>query len=487
MQISNLVIQKQNWHAGLTTANHLRTFFMEQPEMASTVVTRAYNQQNGYKNALSFLTGGLGKSKELNDIHYRWPIMGDSRKAIAITREAFDGIGIGSGALGVAGTRFKIGVAEKWFALGDIIVPDNPGFTLRIMDEPKDDGVDIILELQVVSNDNQATVPEALFQIGREISKDFNAVEHDHSETSGETHFTSPLMLENHMSTIRKKYSVTGAVHDKVLSIKLVNPSGNETAETWVKYAEWEFWKQWMDEVEIMLMYGRSNIRKDGTTTMKGASGHPVYLSSGLEEQISPSNRRFYTTLTESTIRNFMNDLAFNGTEDGEREYVALCGRNFMDLFDQAMKVSASNYTLTDTKFITGSGQELTFGAQFKTYVGLNGDKITLKEYAPYNSTWRNRLMNPQTGRPAESYKATFLNFKSYTKGEPNIQKVYTKGREMVSTYVEGLYGPAGPKKNGSSATGKDGYDFIAMSECGIMLSNPTDAAQLVLDVDGLA
>ena len=56
----------------------------------------------------------------------------------------------------------------------------------------------------------------------------------------------------------------------------------------------------------------------------------------------------------------------------------------------------------------------------------------------------------------------------------------------MVTTYVEGLYGPTGPKKNGSSATGKDGYDFIAMSECGIMLKNPTDAAQLILDVDGL-
>jgi hypothetical protein len=151
------------------------------------------------------------------------------------------------------------------------------------------------------------------------------------------------------------------------------------------------------------------------------------------------------------------------------------------------MKNSASKYVLEDTKFVGGSGQDLSFGAQFKTYTGLNGDKIVLKEYAPYNNTWRNRLMHPQTGRPAESYKATFLNFKSYSGGEPNIQKVYTKGREMVTTYVEGLYGPTGPKRNGSSATGKDGYDFIAMSEQGIMLRNPTDAAQLILDVDSIS
>ncbi len=484
MQITDLQITKSNWHAGLTQASHLRNFFLLEPEMASMVVTRVYNQQNGYKNALSFLTGGLGKAKEMNDIIYQWSVMGDSRKAIPITRSHFDDVATTPG---ISSTTIKIGVGERWFAEGDIIVPDDPRYTFRVMGEPYDDGMDFILTLQLVSNNQLDYCPPALLVVGKELSKDFNAVENDHSETSGITHYTTPIKLQNYMSTVRKKYSITGAVHDKVLTMKLMNPDGTEMASTWVKYAEWEFWCQWMDEIEIMLMYGKSNVKANGTTDMKGASGNPVYMSAGLEQQISPSNKRLYTDLTEATLRNFMNDLAFNGTEDGPREYVALCGRNFMDLFDQAMKRSASNFNLIDTVFITGSGQELKLGGQFMTYVGLNGDKITLKEYAPYNNVVRNRLLHPQTGRPAESYKATFLNFKSYSKGEPNIQKVYTKGREMVSTYVEGLYGPMGPKKNGSSATGKDGYDFIAMSEQGIMLRNPTDAAQLILDVDGLS
>ena len=484
MQISDLQISKQNWHAGLTQASHLRNFFMIEPEMASMVVTRAYNQINGYKNALSFLTGGLGKSKEFNDIIYKWGIMGDSRKAISITRAVFDGV---SGQSGIAGTTFKIGVGEKWFAEGDVIIPDDARYSFRIMKEIEDDGVDLILTCQLITSNQTDFVPSALLTVGKELSKEFNAVENDGSETSGITHYTSPILLQSYMSTFRKEYSLTGAVHDKVLTMKLMDPEGKEMASTWVKYAEWEFWGQWMDEIETAMMFGKTNISANGTTTMKGKSGNPVYLSSGLEQQIAPSNKKFYTDLSENTLRNFMNDLAFNGTEDSEREYVALCGRNFMDLFDKAMKASASNFILTDTKFITGTGQELALGGQFKSYVGLNGDKITLKEYAPYNNTVRNRLLHPQTGRPAESYKATFLNFKSYSKGEPNIQKVYTKGREMVSTYVDGLYGPDGPKRSGRSATGKDGYDFIAMSECGIMLRNPTDAAQLILDVDSLS
>lgn len=484
MDFSNLQINTVNWHSGLTQATHLRSFFLTEPEMATQVVTRIYNRQNGYKNALSYLTGGVGKAKELNDIIYRWPIMGDSRKAIAITRAVFDA----AASPGIAATTFKVGIGEKWFSRGDVLVPDDTRYSLQVVEEVYNDGTDFILTLQLITNNQTDFIPTALLAVGKELSKDFNAVENDHSRTSGETHYVTPLLLENYMSTIRKMYSVTGAAHDKVLVMTLMSPDGTEMANTWVKYAEWEFWCQWMDEIEILLMFGKTNVKSNGTTDMKGPSGNPIYLGSGLEQQISASNKRLYTTLTEQTIRDFMDDLAYNGTEGGSRTYTALCGRQFMNLFDQAMKNSAAQYTLVDSKFVSGSGQNLGLGGQFMKYTGLNGDSIELKEYLPYNSTVRNRLLHPQTGKPAESYKATFLNFKSYSKnGEPNIQKVYTKGRETVSWYIEGAYGPYGPKKNGTGASTVDGYEFHVMTECAIMLKDPTDAAQLILDVDSIS
>ena len=482
MQISPLQITNMNWHAGLTQDSHLSTFFLTEPALASQVITRIYNKQNGYKNALSFLTGGMGKSKEIDGIQYRWNIIGDSRKAISITRAVFEA----AGSVGVNATTFKFGVGEKWFTEGDVILFDSPEYKARVMAEPYYDGNDYILTCQLVTADVTKSVPAALVAVGKEVSKEYNIVEHDHSRTSGETHYATPMMLENFMSTLRKKYSVTGAAHSRVMVISMLNPETNEKTNTWVKYAEWEFWKQFMDEIEVMLMFGESNVKANGTTDIKGASGNTVYSGAGLEAQIAPGNKRLYTTLTEKTIRDFMSDLAYNGTEDGPREYVALCGREFMNLFDQAMKRSASAFNLVDSKFIGGQGQELTLSGQFITYTGLNGDKITLKEYKPYNDTVRNRLLHPQTGKPAESYKATFLNFKSYNKGEPNIQKVYSKDREMVTTYIEGMYGPYGPKKNGSSASSVDGYTFEAMTECGIMLRDPSDAAQLILDASSL-
>jgi len=486
MLLNDLQISTTNWHTGLTQANHLATFFLTEPAMASEVITRVYNKYNGYKNALSFLTTGTGRTKELDNIVYRWPLMGDSEKAVPISVSQAT-YGDGGATPGINNTTFRVGLPEKWFALGDVLVPDSDAYSLRVMEEPYQDGADFVYTLQLITKDPTLYVPPALLETGREFSKDYNVVEHDHSRTSGDTTYATPFMMENVMSTFRKMYSVSGAAQAKVLKISLMDPNGKETANTWVKYAEWEFWAQWMDEMERALIYGKGNVRKDGTTAMKGASGNAIYTGGGLEEQIAPANKRRYTTLTEQVLRDFMDDLSYNGTEGGPREYVALCGRQFMNLFDQAMKRSASNFNLIDSKFITGSGQELALGAQFKTYVGLNGDKITLKECPLYNSTIRSRQLHPQTGKPVESYKATFLNFKLGSNGESNVQKVYHKGREMSSTYIEGLCSPYGMKKSGTSSSPVDGYEFHVLSECGLMIKDPTDAGQLILDISNIA
>jgi len=482
MNINDLQISIGNWHSGLTQATHLATFFQTEPVLASKIVTRVYNKMSGYKNPLSFLTTGTGRATQLDNIVYRWPLMGDSEKAVAITGT----LGDGGSYPGVANTTFRVKFAEKWFALGDVVIPDNSDYPCRVMDEPYQDGADFVYTLQLVTNDATKYLPTSLLTNGKEFSKDYNLVEHDNSRTSGETTYASPFMLENYMSTFRKKYSVTGAAQSKVLQIGLMDPKSNKVSYTWVKYAEWEFYSQWQDEIERALWYGKSNIKTNGTTDMKGKSGNVVYASAGVEAQIAPANKRFYTKLTEKTIRDFMDDLSYNGTEDGPREFVAFCGRAFMNAFDIAMKDSASRFTLVDSKFVTGTGQDLTLEGQFKTYVGLNGDKMTLKELPLYNNVVRNRQLHPETGKPIESYKATFLNFKLNSNGESNVQKVYTPGREMSSWYVPGACDPFGMKKNAMSASAADGYDMYVLSECGVLIKDPTDAGQLILDVDSI-
>lgn len=482
-QISNIQITSGNWHSGLTQASHLSTFFQTKPAEASAFLQRVYGQMTGYKNAVSFLTSGLGRTKALNNIQYRWSLIGNSQKAIPVSKTYGDG----GSTPGIAGTTFRVGFPEKWFTIGDVIVPDDTTYPARVMEEAYQDGVDFVYTLQLVTGDDSKYMPLYLLESGREFSKDFNIVEHDGSSTSGETTYAQPFMLENYMSTFRKRYSVTGAAMNKVLEFKVMDPKTSAVASTWVKYAEWEFWAQWADEIERAMVYGTSNIKPNSSVNMKGKSGNAVYSGVGLEGQISGANKRYYTRLTEGIIRSFLDDLSYNGTEDGPREYVALCGRGFMNAFDEAMKssVNRSQYTLAPNTFVTGSGQELTLGGQFVTYIGLNGDKITLKECTLYNDVVRNRILHPKTAKPAESYKATFLNFKMNKGGESNIQKVYHEGREMVTAYINGLADPFGVTKNVKASSSFDGYQFEVLSECGLMIKDPTDAGQLILDVAG--
>src|ERR1700751_4238782 len=135
MQLNDLQISVGNWHSGLTQASHLSNFFLTEPAMASQVITRVYNKMNGYKNALSFLTTGMGRSKEVDNIIYRWPLMGDSRRALAITKSQAD-FGDGGSTPGLNSTSFRIGIGEKWFTVGDILVLDDIRYFCKVEMKP---------------------------------------------------------------------------------------------------------------------------------------------------------------------------------------------------------------------------------------------------------------------------------------------------------------------------------------------------------------
>ena len=93
-----------------------------------------------------------------------------------------------------------------------------------------------------------------------------------------------------------------------------------------------------------------------------------VYIGAGLLQQISDSNRQTYTKLTTDLLEDFLFNLSYNILAKGERKFVALTGEMGMKEFDRILKEKASAYQLTDTKFVSGSGQELTLGGQFTTY-----------------------------------------------------------------------------------------------------------------------
>lgn len=474
--INGLQITRGQWHSGLTLQNHLSRAFLTEPVMASTLVSRLFNFNNNFSSPIDYLTRGMGRTMELTNRQYRWPLMGDSEKAVRIVGRNGDT----STTAGIGGGLFQIVVEERLFESTDVIVFDDRQYRARVMRDPEQVGNGWLLTLKLTNPDLAAFVPAAQMANGCQISKDYSTVS-EFSDKGGSSYFATPFMMENHLTTLRKEYTVSRAAATDVMVMEMTDPTTKKSSKMWVNYQEWVHMSQWMRELERSYWYSTYSADANGQTSMRGQNSLPIYEGAGIREQIAPANVRYYTTLNERIIRDFLIDLTYNVAPDGNRKFVAFTGEYGMAEFDRAMRESAQFFTLVDSKFVTGSGQELALGGQFTTYRGLNGTEITLKHLPLYDNTIHNRKLHPQTGRPLESYRFTVLDF-GVNGGESNIVKCYKKDSEFVSWHIEGSCGPGGVKRGQSAASSLDGYSVHFLSEVGIMIKNPMACGELICD-----
>ena len=154
--------------------------------------------------------------------------------------------------------------------------------------------------------------------------------------------------------------------------------------------------------------------------------------------------------------------------------------------FDKILKAKANTMNLTDTVFVSGSGQNLVLGGQFVSYKMTNGIELTLKHFPLYDDITHNRKLHPISGKPLESYRFTFLDI-SRRDGEANIVKVVRKGREFIQWYTGGSVAPgAGYGKSISTlrSNAKDGYSVHFMGDYGVMVRDPRACGELICDAE---
>jgi hypothetical protein len=474
MAVNGLQLYKTKWHSGLTQQNHLSRAFLTEPQTISTIVHRIFGMQG--QNPLQYLTSGMGRSTELGNREYDWMLQGDDEKAIRIIENLET-----SSTPGKYRQSFLVLLEEKWFANQDVVAFDDRNYRARVMEDPYFNGKGWVYRLKLTGADETAFVDPIQLQPGMQLSKEYATV--PEFSTGGNTTFSTPFKMRNHLTTLRKSYTVTRSAATDVLVISLADPNDpKKTSQLWTKFAEWEAMAQWYREVEASMWYSEFSTNATGTTDMIGDNGLPVYEGAGIREQIAPANKRYYTELTENIIRDFLIDLSYNVTPESDRHFVAFTGEYGFAEFDKAMRASVNQYTLVDSTFVSGKGQELTLGGQFKTYEGLNGTKITLKHLPLYDNAIRNRQLHWKTGRPIESYRFTVLDFGTQG-GESNIQKVYKKDSDMIMWHEAGSIDPYGnPAKSIGTmrSSNIDGYSVHMLSECGVMVKNPMSCGELI-------
>ena len=481
--LNNLQLYKTKYFSDLVDENMLSNALLTEPHKVSTVLSYIFGR---YENStVDFLTAGIGKTIVTENRQYEWPVMIESDKAIVIKQAKWQGNTVAStDTPGINGTPIQLYLGEKWFGSGAILEFDDKEFQVRVMGAPYQDGNDWVYTV-VVANGNPASyILPSLLTPGKQVSRGGSAYE-EYSEEADIVNYQTPFKLRNHLTTMRLSYDITGSALSTVMVIAVRDPKTKKTSYLWSDYQEWIALRQWYNTIDRQLVYSKYNANADGTTDLIGTNGRPVYIGSGLLEQISPANRQSYTTLTADLMEDFLFNLSYNILGTNERKFVALTGEMGMKEFDRVLKEKAATMNLIDTKFISGSGQALVLGGQFVTYKMTNGIELTLKHFPLYDDTTYNRLLHPVSGKPLESYRMTFLDL-GRRDGQANIVKVVRKDREMVIWNTSGSVAPGtGYSKNKSTvrSNAKDGYSVHFLGEMGIMVRDPRACGELILDV----
>lgn len=482
-QVSPLQLTKlRHLPKGMTESSHLSQAYLTEPERMDSVLAYAFGTQNA--NVLSMLTGGIGNTKFVSNREYKWDLHGQNERSIEISRDATDG----GATPGLGNTSFRIYFGERFFEVTDNIVADN-GVQLRVQTEPYPDGTDYVYTVQLVDPDPAAFLDPTMIKAGARFSKDYSTVE-EFSIKGGGTNFEAPMSLTNQLTTLRKQYSVTRSAATDVMVVELYSEDGKST-KYWTKLAEWTCLAQWYKEIDKSMIYSIYNKNPEGYVTLQGENKRPVYTGAGLRQQISPANIRYYSKLTYEILDEFLLDLSYCANRyGGNHKFVALTGKMGMREFQNAVieKLKGLPGAVTNTaSFISGSGMEMTFGGAFTTVKFLNGIELTVKEFAPYDDTVRNRTLHPKTKKPIESYRFTILNFGTTANGKSNIRKVAKNNSENAMWHVCGSTTPFGEVAKSIStmrSSGIDGYQVHMLAEVGIQLEDPTSCGELIMDLN---
>lgn len=484
--LNNLVLYKGKHFSDLIDTNKIEAASRQNPYQVATILSYVFGTKDGgYTTSLDMLTGGLGNVMTIDQPSWEWGVMIDADRAVTIRDAKWNGAAItDTTTAGIGNTPIQLWLEDNWFGPTAILEFDDREYQVRVSGAPYQDGNLWVYTCFIADGNPASYIPADLLKPGCQVSRLASAVE-EYSEEGDILNYNTHFKMRNYLTTIRINYDITGSAYSTVMAIALQDPKTGKKSYLWADYQEWLALREWYKRCERMLVYMKNNVNKDGSCNLKGTNGRPVFIGAGLLEQIAPSNKRYYTELTAELLEDFLFDLSYNVLGTSERKFVALTGEMGMKEFDRVLKEKMANMNLIDTVFVTGSGDSLTFGGQFKTYKMSNGIELTLKYFPLYDDLTYNRKLHPITKKPLESYRMTFLDL-GRRDGEANIVKVVRKGREFVTWTVGGAVLPSGYAKsiNTLRSNGKDGYTVFYLGEMGIMLKDPRACGELICDAE---
>jgi len=408
---SKLITKQMPWHANMTELNHLGKALIAKPDKFESKIGALFTAEKYSDNPLTAMALMEGRQENTNSNTWEWEMRAANTRPLVVLEDVEPAAVTQRGKFKLT---FKIKLDENWYEPGDVITPGatNKKYQCRIQEEamPHDNGW--VYTLRLMSDDPQAFVPLQYFNAGTQWGKLYSQYA-EAEEQSGSTQYSLPITLENRMSRFRKKYKVTGDAHDEVLAVKIPDSKG-VYHDSWVKYAEVEYWQQWYRELERGFWYSRS------TDTVLNAAGRPIKTGPGCQEQLEDSHIQRYSHLSAKLIEEYLMDIFYSRVKPGKgRQIDGYSGEFGMIQFHRAIQSWASKtgfIQVVDQLFVQKTGSSvhenaLAAGYQFVKYRMANGAELKLIHNPLYDDREINFEIDDLTGFPVESQRITFLDF----------------------------------------------------------------------------
>jgi len=475
LSTARIKINKRPWFANDTELNHLGKAGLVQAEKIDKVLSRYFNaSKNNYNPMLAYGTM-KGKTKEITSEEVEWSLMGaSSRPLIVLEDVAPNDLFPGKGK-----TSFEIKLDANWYKIGDNIVPEDNRYLLRIQSEPRPSGKGFIYTVIFQEDNPNLYLPKKYIQPGSRFVKYFSTYG-EGSDSSGSVQFAMPIDLKARISTYRKEYKITGDADNAVMEIALMDEAGKTHDYKWMNYADAEFKLQWNKELEMGLWYQREGYSTPDTT------GRPVRTGAGIEQLMESSHLHYYNKFSTKLLREYLMDIFYNRVGFKSRKIKVFTGEYGAFAFHEAVDNDASKFLTMDTTNLKATSSEfnsnaLQFGRQFTKYIGPNGIEVEVHYNPSYDDRERQFLIDPVTGKPAESMKFTFFDVTDGS-GDDNLYILKRKGG-VKSGYIAGLQSPYGPVQGQLMSNSEDAYTMIEYAQMGVMIKDISRCGQLRLNV----
>lgn len=428
---------------GYSNEESIANLQLQKPVEINAFLTYNYGKDDD-RFPLTFLTEGRGSAGvvDVDTVQWTWKTMGRLKFDDFVTY--FNTANLKPG---VGGSDFEVHFSTHWFIEQYTLTAPDGHTQVRIQRDLGESAHGYGYILRLMSPNPDAFVDPEMLVVGKYWSMGAPLVSESYSK-GNRSNTMGPGQMTSQLEFHRYSKEIAGNLANVVTEYEFEGGDGGKN-KLWINEEMRQFNVTMRIANEERLWMAEYNRNTNGEVALKDMdNGKPIPTTAGMLEICRESNYDTYGEyLTLNKIKRTIGDVLDRDTDDGTMNIVLMGGKGFIEDFDEAMRMDATEngfVTPLGDKMIDGSDAGLTYGKYFRRYNTVDGHTITVKHCSFFDKSTiaetakKNGMIHPRSGLPITSHQACFIDFSSYN-GHQNVRKVRMKGQIYKAKVLKGL------------------------------------------------